>query len=202
MTPAGSRKAKRQSPLEPAPGTDAHTHLRISFVDGGPDVCFRDVRKFGKVKLVAQGQSEPRLKRLGHDALQTTGEHLFAKTRKRKTAVKTLLLNQAIVAGVGNIYADEALFISGVRPTRKAFKLSQSECETLAKAIRTVLGRAIDAGGSTIRDFMAPDGRSGSYQAKRLVYARGGEACKRCKSIIARIVLGGRSTHYCPSCQL
>jgi formamidopyrimidine-DNA glycosylase len=180
---------------------DRHTHLRISFRDGGPRVLLRDVRRFGKVRWIAPGAREPRLERLGVDALAVTGELLHARTRRRTLAIKNLLLDQAVLAGVGNIYADEALHIGGVRPTRRAGRLSRAECERVAEGLRQVLSRSIETGGSSISDFIGPDGVDGAYQDERRVYARGGEPCARCGAPIRRIVLGQRGTHYCPTCQ-
>jgi formamidopyrimidine-DNA glycosylase len=180
---------------------DAHTHLRLRFENGGPEVYLRDVRKFGKVLWLGPGEGHARLAQLGTDALEVTGEALFAATRRRTVAVKSLLLDQRVVAGVGNIYADEALFRAGVRPTRRAGAVTRRECEALSAAIRAVLARSIETGGSSIRDYVAPDGADGAYQDERRVYARAGEPCPACGARIRRVVLGQRSAHYCPRCQ-
>jgi formamidopyrimidine-DNA glycosylase len=180
---------------------DEHTHLRLSFRDRGPELYFRDVRKFGKCRLLAPGDSDPRLEKLGVDALKASGVELFRATRGRKVPVKSLLLDQSVLAGVGNIYADEALFLSKIRPTRPSRRLDQTECDALAKNVRLVLARAIRAGGSSIDDFIRPDGSDGGYQNERRVYARTGEPCPRCKTPIRRIVIGQRSSHFCPTCQ-
>jgi formamidopyrimidine-DNA glycosylase len=180
---------------------DQHTHLRLGFDDGGEDVYFRDVRKFGKVLLLAAGEDHPRLRRLGMDALGVTGEHLFAKTRKRAVAVKSLLLDQSVIAGVGNIYADEALFLAGVRPGRRAGRVTRRECAAIADGIRSVLLRSIETGGASISDYVAPDGSDGGYQDERRVYARKGADCFRCEGTVKRVVIGQRGTHYCPGCQ-
>ena len=180
---------------------DAHTHLRLAFADAGPQVFFRDVRKFGKVQLLAPGEPSERLAKLGVDALELTGEALFAATRGRVVAIKSLLLDQSRVAGAGNIYADESLFLAGVRPTRRAGRVTRAECERIAAALRRVLLRSIETGGSSISDYVAPDGSDGAYQAERRVYAREGEACAECGATIKRIVIGQRSAHYCPTCQ-
>ena len=180
---------------------DAHTHLRLEFDDGGPHVFFRDVRKFGKVQLLAPGEECERLAKLGPDALGLTGAALFAATRDRVVAIKSLLLDQAVTAGAGNIYADEALFLAGVRPTRRAHKLKRDESERIAEALKRVLLRSIETGGSSISDYVAPDGSDGAYQDERRVYAREGEACAQCGARIKRIVIGQRSAHYCPACQ-
>jgi formamidopyrimidine-DNA glycosylase len=186
---------------EGAAVADRHTHLRLRFADGGPDVLFRDARKFGKVQLLAPGEPAPRLEGLGADALRARAEALHAAARGRRVAVKTLLLDQAVLAGVGNIYADEALFLAGVRPTRAARLLTHTECRRLAAALRRVLRRAIAAGGTTISDYIRPDGQPGGYQEERRVYGRTGEPCPRCATLIRRRVLGQRSAHFCPRCQ-
>jgi formamidopyrimidine-DNA glycosylase len=180
---------------------DAHTHLRLCFADRGAEVYLRDVRKFGKVMLLADGETHPRLERLGPDALEVGGEALFRATRRRAVAIKQLVLEQAVLAGVGNIYADEALFHAGIRPTRRAARLTRAECERLAAAIRAVLTRSIETGGSSISDYVAPDGSDGSYQSERRVYARTREPCGSCGTPIRRVVIAQRSTHYCPGCQ-
>jgi formamidopyrimidine-DNA glycosylase len=180
---------------------DAHTHLVLSFRDRGPALYFRDVRKFGKCLLLAKGASDPRLEKLGIDALETTGAALFEATRARKVPIKSLLLDQGVVAGVGNIYADEALFLSGIRPTRPSRRVDRKACDALAKNVRRVLERAIRAGGSSIDDFINPDGSDGGFQNQHFVYSRTGEPCRRCKTPIQRVVIGQRSAHFCPKCQ-
>jgi formamidopyrimidine-DNA glycosylase len=180
---------------------DVHTHLRIHFSDGGQSVFFRDVRKFGKVQLVARDEPNERLDRLGIDALEATGELLFAASRKRKVAAKALLLDQTVLAGTGNIYADEALFLAGVRPGRRAARLTRRECDALAAGLVRVLRRSIETGGSSISDYVAPDGSDGAYQDERHVYARTGEPCRLCGTLIKRRVIAQRSSHYCPECQ-
>lgn len=180
---------------------DVHTHVVLRFEDSGPHVYFRDVRKFGKLFVLAEGKGHPRLERLGLDALEVSGPHLFGASRKRKASIKALLLDQAVLAGVGNIYADEALFLAGVRPGRRASRLTRAESERLAEALVRVLERSIETGGSSISDYVAPDGSDGAYQDERHVYARKGEPCKVCGTSIARRVVAQRSAHYCPLCQ-
>lgn len=180
---------------------DAHTHLMLEFEDGGPSLYFRDVRKFGKVRLLNSKLSDPRLDRLGTDALIVEPAELFTLTRQRSVAIKSVLLDQAVLAGVGNIYADEALYLAGVRPTRAARRVTREECTGLVGALKRVLGRAIETGGSSINDFVQPDGNDGHYQDERWVYARGGETCRRCDTPIRRLVIGQRSAHFCPQCQ-
>ena len=180
---------------------DAHTHLRFCFEDRGPEVYLRDVRKFGKVLLLAPGETHPRLEKLGVDALEVDGDTLFAATRGRTVAIKALLLDQSVIAGVGNIYADEALFLAGVRPTRRASRVTRRESTALADTLRRVLTRSIETGGSSIRDYVAPDGSEGGYQLECWVYGRVGEPCPTCERPIRRRLIAQRSSHYCASCQ-
>lgn len=197
--------ADARATLEPreqrAFAADSHTHLVLSFADAGPDVLFRDVRKFGKVRWLGKGRSDPRLDKLGVDALDVTGELIFSSTRRRLVTIKAFLLDQSVIAGIGNIYADEALHLAKVRPTRIARRLTRRECDALADAVLRVLTRGIAAGGSSIDDFVRPDGRDGSFQHEHAVYAREGERCPRCGGVIRRVVLGQRSSHYCAKCQ-
>ena len=180
---------------------DAHTHLRFSFTDRGPGLYFRDARKFGKVQWLAPGERSERLDKLGVDALSATGADLFAAARKRSAPIKTVLLDQAVLAGVGNIYADEALFLATVKPTRAARTLKLERCDAIVAAAQQVMLRSIETGGSSISDYVRPDGSDGGYQDERRVYAREGEACLRCGGKIKRVVLGARSSFFCPKCQ-
>jgi formamidopyrimidine-DNA glycosylase len=181
--------------------TDIHTHLRLEFGRGKPSLVFRDVRRFGLISLLEPGCSCARLQKLGADALQATGVRLHTLTRNRKVAIKSLLLDQSALAGYGNIYADEALFRAGIRPTTPCCRLSTEQCAALVREGKRVMRRAIASGGSSISDYRHPDGGQGSYQQQHAVYGRAKEPCSRCGAPIARTVLGGRSTHYCPRCQ-
>ena len=180
---------------------DAHTHLRLTLSGGGPAVYFRDVRKFGKVQWIAAGEANERLDRLGTDALELSGEALFRANRGRRVAIKARLLDQTVAAGVGNIYADEALFLAGVRPGRAARRVTRHECEAIAEGLRRVLRRSIETGGSSISDYVAPDGADGGYQDERRVYGRKDEPCRECGTPIKRRLIAQRSSHYCPRCQ-
>jgi formamidopyrimidine-DNA glycosylase len=180
---------------------DAHTHLQLRFVDGGPDVFFRDVRKFGKVQLLRAGARSERLERLGEDALLARPAALYAATRRRRAPIKAVLLDQSVLAGVGNIYADEALFLARIRPLRPATRLNLAQWRSLLASLKRVLRRSIATGGSSISDYVRPDGTDGAYQDERRAYGRTGEPCPRCSKPIRRIVVGGRATHFCPRCQ-
>jgi len=181
---------------------DAHTHLVLSFADEGPDLYFRDVRKFGKVQWLAKGASSARLDKLGIDALSASGADLYRATSKRRVAIKTVLLDQSVLAGVGNIYADEALFGACVHPARRADQVTAAQCDAIVAEVQRVMARSIETGGSSISDYVRPQGERGRFQDERRVYAREDEPCFVCRSPIVRMVLGQRSSHFCPRCQV
>jgi formamidopyrimidine-DNA glycosylase len=193
------RSAATQKPRGFSP--DEHTHLQLEFSDRGARVFFRDVRKFGKVLLVADGKSDARLEKLGIDALEAEGAHLFEAAQARKIPIKTLLLDQAVIAGIGNIYADEALFLAGVSPKRVARRVTLDECTSIVAAAIKVMKRSIQTGGSSISDYVNPDGSDGGYQNERRVYGREDEPCPTCSAPIRRVVIATRSSHFCASCQ-
>lgn len=194
---------KRKSVVEPGRSfvRDGHTHLVLEFDDGGSPLYFRDTRKFGKVQWLERGSSDPRLDKLGPDALKVTSAVLFDASRKRRAKVKSLLLDQTVTAGIGNIYADESLFQARIHPERPACDLDPDDCQKLAQIIRHVLKHSIRAGGSSIDDYIHPDGSDGGFQHKFHVYGREGQPCHACKTSIARVVIGQRSSHFCPKCQ-
>lgn len=193
--------SRRRTVNLPAVTADKHTHLIFTFADSGPSLYFRDARKFGKVKLLRAGATEERLDALGPDALGLTAEHLLAACRRRRAAIKSVLLDQSVTAGVGNIYADEALHRSGIRPTRPANRVTRAQVAALAASVQRVLQEAVDAGGSTFSDYRAPDGSAGGFQRRWQVYGRTEEPCVTCNTLIVRQVIGQRSSHYCPQCQ-
>ena len=171
-----------------------HTHL-IARLSSGRELRFTDPRMFGKLAVTREfepGGTEP----------LDVGEEEFAKLfRGRKTPIKSALLNQKLVRGVGNIYADEALFRSGIRPRRRAASLTRDDLHRLHRALQKVLRAAIDAGGSSVSDYVGASGEPGFFQLQHRVYGREAEPCLRCKTPIKRIVISGRSSHYCPKCQ-
>lgn len=177
-----------------------YERLSLSFSDGDK-LSFADARKFGRVRLVDELSSDAL--GVGIDALaESLDAAAFAKImRKRKTPVKSLLLDQKRIAGVGNIYANEALFKARIRPRRPAGRLSASERKALLAALRRVLVRAIDSRGSSVDDYVDAEGLPGDFQKKLAVYGRAGLPCRRCRTPIKRIVLGQRGTFYCPACQ-
>lgn len=177
-----------------------HIHLRLE-LEPKSLLSFRDVRKFGKVEWIAPGASSPRLDKLGPDALRIRGAVFVAALAHRGVSIKTALLDQGVLAGVGNIYADEALFRAGLDPRRAARSLQPQEAARLLVEVRRVLRASIQRGGSTINDYLQPDGELGGYQGWHQVYGKGGQPCARCRTPLSRTVLGGRSTHFCANCQ-
>lgn len=180
-----------------------HDHFDLCFEDGSL-VRFRDPRRFGAV-LWEKGNpfSHPLLVHLGVEPFdpEFSGKMLHALSRGRQIPVKQFLMDNRIVVGVGNIYANESLFRSGISPLRPAGKLGESRYERLAMEIRKTLLDAINAGGSTLRDFVGASGNPGYFQQDYFVYGRGGEPCRKCSNPIRQLRQGQRSSFYCPSCQ-
>lgn len=186
----------------PKEGTPDHVHARWQ-TDAGDQLLFRDPRRFGGLWWYPSERAlyERRWAALGPDALTAGVADLSARLRGSHRAVKATLLDQGVIAGVGNIYADEALHLAGVHPKRRAGSLQASELERLHAAIRGVLEAAVSAGGSTIRDYRTPDGSRGSFQVKHRVYGRAGLTCLACGSTLRSGVVTQRTTVWCPSCQ-
>jgi formamidopyrimidine-DNA glycosylase len=186
------------------PGTPAEKHDHFDLVLGDRVLRLRDPRRFGAVLWTAGNVAEhPLLAHLGIEPLSPAlnGDRLYAMTRAHRAAIKQFLMDGRRIVGVGNIYASEALFRAGINPRKAARRLTRAECARLAKAIKVTLEAAIRAGGSTLQNFVAADGAAGEYQVKTYVYDRGGKKCRRCSSLIRRLVQGQRSTYYCPTCQ-
>jgi len=184
--------------------TPAGVHDHVDLVlDSGDMLRFRDPRRFGSLHWSKNPAKHKLLKDLGPEPLGShfDGERLWQLSRGRRIAVKPFIMNAAIVVGVGNIYASEALFIAGINPRRQAGRVSRERYDRLAKAIREVLARAIEAGGTTLRDFYGSDGEAGYFQQQLEVYGREGEPCRRCNGTVRNVVLGQRATYYCPGCQ-
>lgn len=177
----------------------AHTHARLSLASGR-EVRFVDPRRFGRLEFRDLGRSAG-FSGPGKEPL-TTGAQEFAELfRGRRLAIKAALLNQTLLAGVGNIYADESLFRAGIRPRRGAGRLTRVELERLRLALREVLEHAIRLGGSSVSDYVDAAGVRGFFQLEHRVYQRTGLACRQCGTPIKRILLAGRGTHFCPQCQ-
>lgn len=180
---------------------EKHDHFIIE-TDEGRRVALNDPRRFGSLDLIGTGELEqwPPFKALGPEPLDLDARELQRRLAGRSAAIKLLLLDQRIVAGMGNIYVCEALFRSGIHPARAAGSVSLQRLKRLVPAIHDVLAEAIEAGGSTLRDFASPDGELGYFSKRFAVYDREGLPCA-CGGTVRRIVQGGRSTFYCPKCQ-
>lgn len=183
--------------LVSAPETEIppHTHATLA-LSSGKELRFVDPRRFGRLSVLDQPYTGP-----GSEPLTISVEDFVMLFRNRKTPIKAALLNQSLLHGVGNIYADEALFHAGVRPRRHAGRLTRDELMRLRAALQKVLKHAIKLGGSSVSDYVDADGVAGFFQLHHRVYSRTGEPCRTCKTPIERIVIGGRSTHFCPTCQ-
>jgi len=183
---------------------DSHRRALVR-LDDGSDVAYRDVRRFGTWLLLEPGELEAYLAtRLGEEPLEAvfTAARLGQLLAKRRAPVKAALLDQRTLAGMGNIYVDEALWRARIHPLRPAESLGRDEVRRLHRAVRRSLEQGIARQGSTLRDYALPDGGSGSMQHEFKVYGRGGEPCDRCGTPIAKIRVAGRGTSFCPACQL
>jgi formamidopyrimidine-DNA glycosylase len=174
-----------------------HTHAVLSLGDGR-EVRFVDPRRFGRLSVVTEagGYAGP-----GAEPTTISVEDFSKLFKGRKLAIKAALLNQSIVHGVGNIYADESLFRAGIRPRKQAGRLTKAELARLHGALQTVLAHAIELGGSSVSDYVDADGVRGFFQLEHKVYGRSGEDCRDCGTALKKIIVGGRTTVYCPTCQ-
>jgi len=179
-----------------------HDHIDIQLASGKA-MRFRDPRRFGSFLWSENIDEHPLIRNLGPEPLGNNfdGDYLWARARGRRVAIKQLIMNAAVVVGVGNIYASESLFEAGIHPKRRSDRISRMRLHGLADAIKNVLARAIKAGGTTLKDFHGSAGEPGYFQQSLDVYGREGEACHCCNSPITAIVLGQRSTFYCKTCQ-
>lgn len=180
-----------------------HDHVDLIFSDGQA-LRFSDPRRFGIFTYTEDAPEVHKcLAHLGPEPLsdELSGHYLYELSRNRSQSIKTFIMDQKTVVGVGNIYANEALFQAGIRPSRAAGRVGLKRYVELVSAIKEILNRAIIAGGTTISDFRQSDGKPGYFEQELLVYGRGGEACPSCKGTIATSRLGQRSTYYCPKCQ-
>jgi formamidopyrimidine-DNA glycosylase len=181
---------------KPAAEQAKHTHL-IATMASGLELRFVDPRRFGKLQVLEGSQfAAP-----GTEPIAADREAFIELFKGRKTPIKSALLNQSLLSGIGNIYADESLFSAGVRPRRRAASLTRAELLRLYDAIQQVLAEAISAGGSSISDYVDASGGSGLFQLQHRVYQRTGKPCLICGTGIKRVVIAGRSSHYCPTCQ-
>lgn len=179
-----------------------HDHYDLD-LDDGHVLRFTDPRRFGCLLWQPPGQIHPLLAKLGPEPLSDDfdGDHLWRLSRGRRAAVKTFLMDQSIVVGVGNIYASEALFAAGIHPARAAGRVSHERYRHLTTAVRNILAYAIERGGTTLRDFIRPDGMPGYFERELMVYGRAGQPCLHCGTRVRARTLGQRNTFFCPRCQ-
>jgi formamidopyrimidine-DNA glycosylase len=180
-----------------------HDHWDL-VLDSGQALRFHDPRRFGSLHWTQDDPAlHPLLKKLAPEPLSGAfnGEYLFRVTRKRAVAIKQLIMNSQLIVGVGNIYASEALFRAGISPRRAAGRITKAQAQKLSRAIKAVLSAAIKIGGTTLRDYVNPDGEAGYFRQKLFVYERAGARCRVCKSTVKQFTQGQRSTYWCATCQ-
>lgn len=179
-----------------------YSHIIIEFQDGAK-LFFNDQRQFGYMKIVNKNDKDKIINRFGIEPLQLnfTWHNFQQLIKNRSVAIKTILLNQQLVAGIGNIYADEICFAAGIRPTRKVNKLTTKELKRIFKQTEIIIKKAIQKRGTTFNDYVDAEGRRGNYLKYLQVYGRTNKPCKKCQTQIKKIRLNGRGTHYCPHCQ-
>ena len=184
------------------PPRRAHDHVDIELASGVV-LRYHDPRRFGAMLWSERAEDHPLLRALGPEPLERGFgvEHLYRATRSRSCAIKLALMDNHVVVGVGNIYANESLFRAGIRPTVAARRLSRPRLARLVTSVRETLTEAIAKGGSTLRDYVDSNGNAGYFQLEYYVYGRDGAPCRICGSIIRTVRLGGRATSYCPKCQ-
>ena len=181
---------------EPQAELPKHTHAILKLASGR-ELRFIDPRRFGRLSVAKAGDFAAG----GYEPLEVELDRFTSLFRGRKTPIKSALLNQNLLRGVGNIYADESLFRAGIRPRRRAASISHEQLRKLFVSVRVVLQEAIKLGGSSVSDYVDADGEEGFFQLQHRVYGREGEPCLVCKTSIKRVVIAGRSSHYCPKCQ-
>lgn len=178
-----------------------HTHAVLS-LKSGRELRFVDPRRFGRLAVVRlDAKASAGFAAPGDEPLDAKIDRFIELFRKRDTPIKSALLNQKLLSGVGNIYADESLFRAGIRPRRRAGSLTREQLRKLHSALQEVLNEAIALGGSSVSDYVDADGKEGFFQLQHRVYGREGEQCLVCETAIKRVIIAGRSSHYCPHCQ-
>ena len=184
------------------PAKAEHEHIGLLLSDGDY-LIYRDPRRFGCILLSSDADNHPRICTIGIEPLSSgfDGKFLHKQWRGKKTPIKTALMNSGVIAGVGNIYASESLFIAGIHPHQQAGNLTAAQCAKVAAAVKQILQKALRAGGSTIRNFINSNGESGHFQMQWQVYDRADKKCNKCKAHIVASRQNNRTTYYCPNCQ-
>jgi formamidopyrimidine-DNA glycosylase len=185
------------SPQAPVP---KHTHVFLS-LDDGRELRYTDVRRFGRMAILSDGQQERELGGLGLEPLEISAEEFRTRIGSRDSQIKALLLDQGVMRGIGNIYADESLWRAKIHPKKMGSKLTGDELKRLHRAVREVLREAIRLRGSSVSDYVDSNGQKGGFQLRHRVYQRDGKKCSRCGTVIQRAIVAGRSSHFCPRCQ-
>jgi len=180
---------------------ETHTHVRLSLDEGREEVRFRDPRRFGRLRCCTQAELDAVFGKLGPDAQLISEEQFYAAMRGRRGAIKSWLMNQQVLAGLGNIYADEALYMARIHPLAQPAAVAKERACALYRAVKRVLERAVALQGTSFSDYLDIEGQPGNYSPRLRVYQRTGEPCRRCKTKIRRLIIAGRSSHFCPRCQ-
>jgi formamidopyrimidine-DNA glycosylase len=188
------------APSSAAQPSNKHTHVYLT-LDDGRELRYTDPRRFGRMAYLTEVPLAEELRAFGADPLEVNAPEFAARIRTRSARIKALLLDQSVLRGVGNIYADESLWRAKIHPARLGNRLNAREAETLRKALQDILKKAIVMRGSSISDFLDADGEPGEYQRRHRAYGREGERCYRCRTLIRRIIVAGRSSYFCPKCQ-
>ncbi len=188
------------APSSAAQPANKHTHVYLT-LDDGRELRYTDPRRFGRMAYLTEGPLAEELRAFGADPLEVNAAEFAGRIRSRSARIKALLLDQSVLRGVGNIYADESLWRAKIHPTRIGNRLSAKEAETLRRALQDILQKAIVMRGSSISDFLDANGEPGEYQRRHRAYGREGERCYRCRTVIRRIIVAGRSSYFCPKCQ-
>src|SRR3984893_6398009 len=190
----------RLAPCAAAQPCAKHTHVWL-LLDDGRELRYTDPRRFGRVAYLAAAPLAKELTTFGADPLEVTPAEFAARIRQRRARIKALLLDQSVLRGVGNIYADESLWRAKIHPARLGAQLRGAQAESLRKALQDVLRKAITLRGSSISDFLDANGEPGEYQRHHRAYGREGKRCYRCGTLIRRMIVAGRSSYFCPKCQ-
>lgn len=177
-----------------------HTHVFLA-LDDGRELRYTDIRRFGRMAILSNGAHERVLSGLGVEPLEVTETEFRKRIQSRNANIKSLLLNQSVLRGIGNIYADESLWRAKIHPKKIGSRLANEEVRRLHRAVQSVLREAIKLRGSSISDYVDSAGEMGEYQLRHRVYQRHGEGCFRCRTPIRRMIVAGRSSHFCPRCQ-
>ncbi len=188
------------APAAAAQPREKHTHVSL-LLDDGRELRYTDARRFGRIAYLTEGPLAEELAGFGADPLEVSEEEFASRIRSRRARIKALLLDQGVLRGVGNIYADESLWKAKIHPARLGASLSKEQTETLRLMLREILRKAIVLRGSSISDFLDAEGRPGEYQRHHRAYGREGLCCYRCKTTIRRGIVAGRSSYFCPTCQ-